>query len=264
VIRFPPGLEPVEDLAPANWVREAFRDWPARQHFIVSDLVPPVFEAYPRVLYRSYRPSDGRIPTGSWAERAAELGRELGPTTNWDEMTGPNSDEGQRDDWRPGEGSLIEQEMETLALFLSGHTTTLFVCWFAMWSGWGELSGGSSTLYRSRGGTIAELKIRWRNRLESWKARREAARLKTFPLLGQSGRSYLLLMEPSTKQRDSISAIDSSRRHSGGQTIEPGSSTPRSTPPVPFLGGSREMVDFLVREQILESFEVGEDSLAAL
>ena len=186
---FPPGIEPVEDLSPSLWVQEALKDWPAGP-FRVRDLVPPVFESYARVLHRLYRPTDGRIPTGSWVERAAELGRELGPTTDWHALTGPNSDEGQRDDWRPGEGSLIEQEVKTLASVLSDHTATPLGCWFAMWSGWGDLSGASGVLYRIRGGPIAELRMRWKSWLESTQARREAARLKRFPLLGQSGRSY--------------------------------------------------------------------------
>jgi hypothetical protein len=260
---FPTGIEPVEDLSPSVWVQEALKDWPAGQ-FRVRDLIPPVFEAYARILHRPSKPTDGRIPTSSWAERAAELGRELGSKTNWDELKGPNSDEGQRDDWGPGEGSLIEQEAKTLASVLSGHTATPLECWFAMWSGWGDLSGGSSALYRRGGGPIAELLIRWRNRLESWQARREAARLKTFPLLGQSGRSYLLFNGP---------VDDAARFHLGYRFQSPalwwpddrawfvhteidGTST--------YVGGSRSMIDRLVEEQILESFEVDPDDRALL
>jgi hypothetical protein len=64
---FPPGLEPVEDLSPSVWVQEALKDRPAGG-FRVRDLVPPVFEAYARILHRPYRPGDERIPTGTWAE----------------------------------------------------------------------------------------------------------------------------------------------------------------------------------------------------
>jgi hypothetical protein len=262
MIPIPAGLEPVEDLRPSVWVQEALKDWPAGQ-FRVRDLIPPMFEAYARILHRLSKPTDGRIPTGSWAERAAELGRELGSTTNWDELKGPNSDEGQQDDWRPDEGSLIEQETETLASLLAGHTSTPSDCWFAMWSGWGDLSGGSSALYRSGGG-IAELKFRWRNRLGSWRARREAARLKTFSLLGQSGRSYLLFNGP---------VDDAARFHLGHRFQSPalwwpddrawfvhteidGTST--------YVGGSRSMIDRLIGEQILESFEVDTDERVLL
>jgi hypothetical protein len=159
---------------------------------------------------------------------------------------------------------LIEQEAKTLVSVLSGYTATPLECWFAMWSGWGDLSGGSSALYRLGGGRIAELKFRWRNRLESWRARREAARLKTFPLLGQSGRSYLLFNGP---------VDDAARFHLGHRFQSPalwwpddrawfvhteidGTST--------YVGGSRSMIDGLVGEQILESFEVDTDDRALL
>jgi hypothetical protein len=261
---FPPCLEPVDDLSPSFWVQEALRDWPAGR-FRVRDLIPPVFEAYVRILHRPYKPTDGRIPTGSRAERAAELGRELGPKTNWEELKGPTSDEGQRGDWGPGEGSLIEQEAKTLVSVLSGHTSTPFECWFAMWSGWGDLSGASGDLYRTRGGPIVELKVRWRNRLESWQARREAARLKTFPLLGQSGRSYLLFNGP---------VDDAARFHLLGHRFQsPAVWWPddrswfvhteidaMST----YVGGSKTLVDHVAGEQILESFEVEEGDPAFL
>jgi hypothetical protein len=43
--RFPPGLEPVDDVGPAAWVIDALRDSPSGP-FPVRHLVPPVFEAY--------------------------------------------------------------------------------------------------------------------------------------------------------------------------------------------------------------------------
>jgi hypothetical protein len=260
---FPPGLQPVEDLSPSLWVQKALKDWPA-ERFRVRDLVPPLFEAYARIMHRPRRPTDGRAPTGSWVERAAELGRGLGPETSWDELKGPNSDEGREDDRRPDEGSLIVQEAEALASLLSGHTSTPSACWFAMWSGWGELSGGSSVLRRSRGGPIAELPLRWRSWLENWRARREAARLNTFPLLGRSGRSYLLFH----------GAVDDAARFDLGHRFRsPTLWWPRDhawfvhteiDASSTYLGGTPSMIDRLVGEQILESFRVQPDTPAVL
>jgi hypothetical protein len=260
---FPPGLEPVEDLSPSLWVQKALKDWPA-ERFRVRDLVPPVFEAYARILRRQRRPTDGRIPTGSWAERAAEMGRGLGPQTTWDELRGPNPDEGERDDWRPDGGSLIEHEAEILASFFFDHTSTPKDCWFALWSGWGELSGGSSALYRTRGRPIAELQIRWRNWLENRRARGEAARMKTFPLLGQSGRSYLLFHGV---------VDDAARFHLGYRFQSPALWWPQDRAWLvhteidgtsTYVGGGRSMISRLVDEQILESFEVHPDDPALL
>jgi hypothetical protein len=260
---FPPGLEPIEDLSPSLWVQEALKDWPAGP-FLVRDLVPPVFEAYARILHRPNRPTDGRIPTGTWAERASEGGHELGPKTGRDVLKGPK-DEGRGDDWRAEEGSLIELEAEALGSLLSGHTSTPLDCWFAMWSGWGDLSEASSgALYRVPEGTIADLRTRWRSRLESWRARREASRLKTFPLLGRSGRSYLLFH----------GAVDDAARFDLGHRFQSpalwwpqdrswfvhteidGTST--------YVGGSRSLIGRLVGEQILESFEVDAEDPALL
>jgi hypothetical protein len=63
-LSFPVGLEPVDDLTPATWVREALAEWPSGP-FKVSDLIPPVFDAYARVLHRPHRPTDRETPGGS-------------------------------------------------------------------------------------------------------------------------------------------------------------------------------------------------------
>jgi hypothetical protein len=260
--RFPPGLAPVEDLSPSVWVQEALKDWPAAP-FRVRDLVPPVFEAYARILHRPNRPTDGRIPTGSWAERASEVGRELGPKTSRDVLEGPN-DDGRGDDWRAEEGSLIELEAEALGSLLPGHTSTALDCWFAMWSGWGDLSGASGALYRVPERTIAKLSIRWRSWLESWRARREAARLKTFPLFGQSGRSYLLFHG---------AVDDAARFHLSYRFQSPALWWPQDRAwfvhteidaTSTYVGGRRSMIGRLVGEQILESFKVDPEDLALL
>src|SRR4026207_2183921 len=105
---FPPGLDPVVDLSPSLWVQEAMKDWPP-ERFRVRDLVPPVFEAYARILHRPRRPSDIRDPTGTWAERARERNVELRPETRWEDL------ERSRDDrWSLHEGSVSEGEVGTL------------------------------------------------------------------------------------------------------------------------------------------------------
>ena len=263
MVRFPEGLEPLDDLAPAQWVRDALKDWPSGRSFVVGDLVPPIFDAYARVLHRAHRPEDDLYPTGTWTERAEQLGRTIGPATSWYELTGTNFGDGPgRDAWAPNEGSLSETEVRVIASRLSDHTTTPLTCWFAMWSGWGELSGGVGSLY-GVGGPISELKMRWRTRQEGKRARREAARFKTFPLLGGQ-RSYLLFN----------GAVEDASRFDLGHGFRcPALSWPddrawfvhteidaMST----YLGGSRALVDRIVGEQVLESFEVDQDSRAAM
>jgi hypothetical protein len=53
--RFPPGLEPVDDVGPAAWVIDALHDWPSGP-FRVRHLVPPVFEAYARIPHAPPEP----------------------------------------------------------------------------------------------------------------------------------------------------------------------------------------------------------------
>jgi hypothetical protein len=105
--------------------------------------------------------------------------------------------------------------------------------------------------------------MRWRIRLEGKRARKEAARLRTFPLLG-GGRSYVLFE----------GGVDDAARFDLGH----GSRSPALWWPEDrawfvhteidalstYVGGSRAMVGRLVGEQVLESFEVDADSTAAL
>jgi hypothetical protein len=142
-LRFPPGLEPVEDLTPAAWVEDSLKEWPGRP-FHVRDLVPPVFDAYATVLHRTRRPADGRQPSGTWAEQAATLGRDLGPETTWWALLGTAPYQGGTDHG-PDEGRLSESEVATLASFLEAHTTDPHACLFGLWSGFGFLDGGGSS-----------------------------------------------------------------------------------------------------------------------
>jgi hypothetical protein len=263
MIQFPRGLEPLDELSPANWVRENLTDWPRGRELLVRDLVPPVFEAYTRILHRAHRPEDGRYPTGRWAEQAEELGRTLGPETSWYELTGTNLAHGPaRAAWVPNEGSLSEEEVRIIASRLAGHTATPLTCWFAMWSGWGELSGGTGSLYPV-GGPISALKMRLRARREGKRARKEAARLRTFALLG-AARSYLLFE----------GVVEDALRFDFGYGFRsPALWWPEdrawfvhteidalST----YLGGTRSLIDHVLGAQILESFEVRGDSRAVL
>ena len=130
-----------------------------------------------------------------------------------------------------------------------------------MWSGWGELSGGSASLYRV-GGPVSALRMRSRARRESRRARKNAT-VPTFPLLG-GGRSYLLF-------RGTVE--DAARLDLGYGFRSPALWWPEdrawfvhteidalST----YLGGSRALIDNLLGDQTLESLEVEADSAAVL
>lgn len=251
MIRFPPGLEPVEDLTPADWVREALEDWPSGRRFLVRDLVPPVFEAFARVLHRPRGAEDHREPTGTWRERAIELGRELRPETTWWDVIGTVPFEDGSDASTPEMGRVSESEVEALASFVTRHTADPSSCWFAVWSGWGFLGGGYAPLARSRG-PFPIWRAGRRAAIRERRERRAMATLSTFELLGRSGRSYVLLHG---------SVADAHRFHfgAGGWFQSPTLWWPddrawfvhteidaMST----YVGGSQALVDSLVGEQI--------------
>jgi hypothetical protein len=261
---FPDGLEPVRDLAPAAWVRDALADWPAGP-FLVRDLVPPVFEAYARILHQTQMADQGGIRTGTWAQRAVQLGRELGPETTWWEMLG-SSYRDARDEWTPEEGRLDEAEVSKLVTLLEEQTDGASA-WFGLWSGFGFLTpGGARSLRASE--TLRDRwairRIRRAERKADRDAKRALARLPTFELLGHSGRAYLLIhgaIEDAQRFRfagwlQSPTLWWPDDRSWFVHTEIDGMST--------YLGGSRRLVDRLVGEQLLESFEVRPDSPAAL
>jgi hypothetical protein len=261
---FPTGLEPVEDLGPSVWVQEALKGWPAGR-FCVHDLVAPIFEAYARVLHRARGPEDRLSPSRRWVERAEQLGRTLGPETSWYELTSTNfADGAAADAWVPTEGGLSEDEVRSLAALLAGHTSTPDDCRFALWFGWGVLTGGAPLV--AVRGRFDGWRVRRRARTRNRRERRAMGRVRTFELLGRSGRSYLLL-------EGSVADAERFEFGEGAWFQSPTLWWPAdrawfvhteidalST----YMGGSRALVDSLVGEQLLEAFEVHEDSLAAL
>jgi hypothetical protein len=261
---FPEGLEPERILEPASWVREWLKDWPAGG-FRVRDLVPPVFDAYARILHRAQTEDGGGSRTKTWAQRAAELGRSLGPETTWSTLIGSTAREVDRDPWLPDEGRLSGSEVGTLTSFLSPASSDPSACWFALWAGWGFLGERSSAELRPvRGGRIGEPWARRRALGGARRSQQEFAHHATFELFGGSGRSYLLFggaLDDATRFRfegwfQSPTLWWPDDRSWFLHTEIDGMST--------YLGGTRETVDRLVDEQPLESFEVHEDMAAAL
>jgi hypothetical protein len=262
---FPEGLEPVSGLEPAAWVHEALKGWPA-ERFRVRDLVPPVFEAYARILHETQIEDRGRLRAGTWAARAAALRRALGPETTWSDI-GVAPFDGGMDPPTPLEGSLSEREVAILCALLERVTSDPRACWFGLWSGFGFLTPGGASYLRVPE-TLRERWARRRIRRAERKAGREAeralARLTTFDLLGHSGRAYLLMR----------GAVADARRFLFDSRFQ----SPTLWWPEDrawfvhteidamstYLGGSRALIDRLVGEQVLESFEIQPDTLAAL
>lgn len=257
MIQFPPGLEPAKDLSSSIWVQEALRDRPERP-FRVRDLCTSRFEAYARILHRPRRPADVQISTGTWRARASEVGVPLGLETRWEDLEGPGSDT-----WALWPGEMMGPEVGTLAGFLAEHTSSADSCSFGFWSGWGHLDA-TGALYMSGGSLIQRLatwRVRADERRRNRRNRRRLRRLPTFPTHGGS-RAYLLFQGPVAEAESFWSAIGQcptiwwpdDRAWLVHTHIEATST---------YLGGSRALVDRLVAEQVLESFEVQPDTLVA-
>lgn len=261
---FPEGLEPVADMAPAAWVRDSLSEWPPRP-FEVRDLVPPVFEAYARILHRPARSRDGGEPTGTWFERASQFALTLSADTRWDAIA---AKEPQEERWHVSEGGLSRAEVMELSTFLATHTHDPGACWFALWSGFGIYDPASYgylrayTMLRQRASYWATEARRW---ISSRRVRSYLRRTPTFPLLGRSRSYYLFEGAVGDAQRFHFEGPEwfqsptlwwpDDRTWFVHTEIDDTST---------YLGGSHELVGTLVGEQVLESFEVGAGDRAIL
>lgn len=254
---FPEGLEPVADLLAAAWVSEAIGDHP-RRSLKVADLVPPVFDAYARVLHGIQTEEGGRLFIKTWAQRAAELGRSVEPSASWWEVIGTAPFGAEQGQPMPEIGRLRQDEVGSLASSLGGQGGD--ACWFGIWSGWGFLSPGGQAELRPRKGSLSELLKR--RRAEKDDRRSREALPPQVRVLG--GPQYLLVAGTVNDAVrftfdgwfQSPSLWWSDDRAWFLHTDFDAMST--------FVGGSRGLVDELVGQQILESFEVRPDDRAAL
>jgi hypothetical protein len=151
---------PVEtDLSAAGWLAAALApaDPPT-----VACLLPPVFEAYARVLHPAIRyegDDDVEVP---WAAVAALNDRTAHRLMQWPAITGAwdfVADDDQPELWNdsPAEGHLLAPVAERLAAVLAGRTTTPDDCWFGAWADapGPELLALGSRTYRLVRGPIA-------------------------------------------------------------------------------------------------------------
>jgi hypothetical protein len=256
---FPEGLEPVDDLAPAAWVAAALPEW-REPPFRVRDLVPPVFDAYARILHGSRSEGRGRLEASTWARRASELGRELGAETTWWDLQGTVPFGGEPDPSMPDIGRLTKNEATRLVTLLDARIDPA-ACWFGIWVGWGFLSPSGHAVLRRKSSWLTDPSGRWRAAARARRKEKEMAGLATIEL---PGRSYYLV---GGRVEDAI------RFTFDGWFQSPSLWWPEDRSwfvhteidaMCTYVGGSRRIIDRLVGQQVLESFEVTEDTLAAL
>lgn len=169
----------LDDVSPAEWLTGELLD--------ASTVIPRSFEAYARVLH-PIEFQDRRHPaTMRWSDVAALLGRRVHPTTRWHDLIGTPSRYERNSEALPGAypawGNLAVTPLRALCDVLASHTDTPDDCLFAVWSGWGWLSGGTARVsLTTDGGVPAEPLM-------------TAAELAA-PRLRLPGRNYFLLQGP--------------------------------------------------------------------
>ncbi|MCZ2815353.1 hypothetical protein [Modestobacter sp. VKM Ac-2984] len=124
-----PGMWVLADTSPAAWVEAALT--PELTSWTVAGLVPPVFEAYARVLPPTY-PRHEPVPRHRWSEIAAATGVPLTAEIRFDDLVAGS------DRWgRPSDGGLDARETAALARVLGEFTGTPTEAYFCLWEGFG-------------------------------------------------------------------------------------------------------------------------------
>lgn len=143
---WPHAFEPCHDLSAAEWIGPRLLAWGTENGTPVTGIVPVGFDAYVRVFHPAGAPAPSETVT--WQEIAHWSGRRFHPLAQFERMSLPA-----RPLWGPSpfdqapfRGTLIPAACDVLVQQLAGLTTTPSVCYFALWEGWGVLSGGWSML----------------------------------------------------------------------------------------------------------------------
>jgi hypothetical protein len=255
-----PDVELVTDLSPANWFRATLAPWPPRAggRIRLASYMPDGFESYVRILHPFYKTV---YPTPTtyhrWSEVAAIRGVQIEAETSAVNVAG--------DEWRavggyylPDEGAMPEEACAALVRVLGDETRTPTTCWFALWSGWGDLRGGPGLVPTIPGPTPEEQRETRRQQ------RREEAALDAIPQISlwphTGGRQYLLFRGPT----DAACSFDTGHgwhvpsfwwpddRSWAVVTDIDATST--------YVGGARSTIDAILGAGDFEALEVGRDA----
>lgn len=129
------GLPVETDVSLGVWLSSARR---RGEPGTVSALVPPVFEAYARVLHPAVRyagDDDVEVP---WVEVAEHNDTDAHRLAQWEAIThGPVDSQSPVWDDGPGEGHLPVALARRLTALLARHTASPSDCLFGRWDGFG-------------------------------------------------------------------------------------------------------------------------------
>jgi len=138
----PPHLRFLTDVSPGRWVEESFPFAFAS----VCALVPGGYEGYVRVLHPAWDASGRMVP---WSAVAAWSGRVYHPQMSFEGICSPVPGHGaDPSPWEhdPNHGILDEEVVAELLPLLARFTGTPEQCYFGVWEGYGQYSGGTTML----------------------------------------------------------------------------------------------------------------------
>ena len=138
----PPGLTFLTDVTVGRWVEDGFSSAPGS----MGVLVPGGFGACARVLHPALNDSGQPV---KWFAVAEWSGRVHHPLVSFEGISAPARGHGTGSPpWTrdPRHGSMEEETATELAAFLSEFTGTPEQCYFGVWEGYGQYSGGSAML----------------------------------------------------------------------------------------------------------------------
>ena len=127
-------VEPLEDLAAADWLVSAIPEFRGR----VVDVATDAFPAYARIFHRPDQGLPDDDTPRTWAAIAADRGTVFHPAAQFADLSWEAN---QQDiDRIPGPllGSLDRLTLPLLVGHLTTHTTTPEMCWSALWVGFGN------------------------------------------------------------------------------------------------------------------------------
>ena len=174
---------PAADAGAAEWIApRLLEDFGA-----VCRTIPTGFDAYARLFH----PADPGAGTSTrWAEVAAKTGRSMHAQAQFQRIVAPLPNSGHHDlslnVQEPVTGDLAPADLRALCAILQAHTREAMQCWFALWEGWGELTG-AVTLIRA---TTAGASSPPRPAPDAWQLDLRAARFEL------PGRAYYLFAGP--------------------------------------------------------------------
>ena len=130
----------------ADWIAASLAPFDDR---LVASVIPPVFEAYARLLHPAHYILAKGMRTVRWREIAQWSGIPLHPDSQFHSIALPPVKPAGPAPWNsagPERGSLDTADAEALIEPLAAHTSTPSNCLFCIWDGWGWDTAMSAAL----------------------------------------------------------------------------------------------------------------------